>query len=239
MKGRNTFTKSEIAELERLIILRNKTIPANQKAIRQKMRNLGFYGKDDWGINDMQLGDLQSLIKSGRLKISDGSYKTSESSVTLIKTSDKQAINKPANSKANSDEKYVLDLCDKVLGLTSSRQHRFDFLLGDKNKNGKAVRLPVDSFYDEINLVVEYRELQHTESVNFFDKPERITVSGVHRGEQRKVYDERRRMVLPEYNISLIEISYSDFSHDIQKRIIRNPKFDEALVRKKLKEFIK
>ncbi len=141
-------------------------------------------------------------------------------------------------STIDKDEHYVLDLCDTVLGLTSSRQHKFNFLLGDPNLSGVAVKLPVDSFYEELNLVIEYRERQHTESVKFFDKPDRITVSGVHRGEQRKIYDERRRQILPKNKIHLIEISYSDFAHDRQKRIIRNPQFDVLVVRQKLKTVI-
>jgi hypothetical protein len=75
MKGRKIFTETEIAELKRLIILRNKTAPSAQKAIRQKMRNIGFYGKDDWGINDLQLSDLETLINSGRITISKGTHK--------------------------------------------------------------------------------------------------------------------------------------------------------------------
>ena len=138
---------------------------------------------------------------------------------------------------ADKDEHYVIDLCDIVLGFTSSRQHRFDFLLGDKGKNGKARRLPVDSYYDILKLVVEYREKQHTESVAFFDKPNKMTVSGVHRGEQRKIYDERRRVVLPQHGIRLIELSYLDFKHDRQKRIIRDKKYDLQVVKQKLKGF--
>ncbi|MGK4568125.1 hypothetical protein [Flavobacterium sp. 3HN19-14] len=74
MKGKNIFTKSEITEIEKLIVLRNKTAPSDQKAIRQKMRNLGFYGRDDYGITDLQINDLNSLIKSGRIKISDNFF---------------------------------------------------------------------------------------------------------------------------------------------------------------------
>jgi hypothetical protein len=55
-------------------------------------------------------------------------------------------------SPSNKDEYYVLDLCDNILGLKSSRQHKFDFLPGDTNSKGKAVRLPVDAFYEDLNL---------------------------------------------------------------------------------------
>lgn len=138
------------------------------------------------------------------------------------------------------DEHYIVELCDKVLGLNASRQHRFDFLRGDSKDQKKIGRkLSVDVYYKEKNLVVEYMERQHTESVKFFDKPERMTVSGVDRGEQRKIYDERRRQVLPENNIKLVEISYSDFDHDKNKRIIRNPKKDEEVIKIKLDEFLK
>ena len=142
--------------------------------------------------------------------------------------------------KSDSDEYYILGLCDKTLGLNASRQHRFDFLRGDSNKPNKiGYKLPVDGYYKEKNLVVEYSERQHTEGINFFDKPEKITVSGVHRGEQRKIYDNRRRQVLPENNIKLVEISYSDFDYDKNKRIKRDPQKDEEVIKIKLEEFLK
>ena len=58
-------------------------------------------------------------------------------------------------SRKNSDEHYVLDLCDEILGLKASRQQTFDFLRGD-GKPGK--KLPVDAYYPNLKLVVEYKE---------------------------------------------------------------------------------
>lgn len=142
------------------------------------------------------------------------------------------------NTGLSKDEQYVLDLCDEVLGLTCSRQHRFDFLLGDKNLKGTATKLPVDGYYKELKLAIEYRERQHTEAVNFFDKPDRMTISGVHRGEQRKNYDERRREILPKYGIALVEFSYSDFNYGKQKRIIREHNHDIEIVANKLKTYV-
>lgn len=46
-----------------------------------------------------------------------------------------------------SDEKYIIDLCDEVLGEQAKRQHTFDFLRGDPNSAGKRRKLPVDAFY--------------------------------------------------------------------------------------------
>lgn len=145
---------------------------------------------------------------------------------------------KPASKPDQKDEHYVLNICDKVLKLAGSRQHRFDFLVGDKNDKSQATKLPVDSFYKELNLVIEYRERQHTESIAHFDKPDKMTVSGVHRGEQRKIYDERRRIVLPKHGIDLVEISYSDFNYDREKRIIRNPQNDLEIVKRLLSKYL-
>lgn len=125
------------------------------------------------------------------------------------------------------DETYVIDLCDEVLGRKASRQHRFPFLLGDSGKS-----LPVDAYYAEMNLVIEYCERQHSESVPFFDR--RLTVSGVGRGEQRKIYDERRKEILPKYGIRLISISYSDFEYDSRKRIVREYQRDIQIVKNML-----
>ena len=58
MKGKNIFTKQEIEELNRLITLRTRADRTTQKHIRNKMREIGFYGRDDWGINDCQIADL-------------------------------------------------------------------------------------------------------------------------------------------------------------------------------------
>lgn len=69
MKGKHIFTSSEINDLEKLILLRGKTHPSKQKPIRDKMRKIGFYGKDDWGITDMQVKDLSDLISSKRIQV--------------------------------------------------------------------------------------------------------------------------------------------------------------------------
>jgi hypothetical protein len=142
------------------------------------------------------------------------------------------------SQKKYSDEAYVIDLCDYALRRSASRQHTFGFLLGDPDKNGLCRKLPVDAYYEELELVIEYGERQHTEAVAFFDKPHRITVSGVHRGEQRRIYDERRKQLIPENGLQLIQISYIDFHYNSQKRIIRNERQDLAVVRKLLMPFI-
>ena len=147
------------------------------------------------------------------------------------------------------DEKYIIDLCDKVLGYEARRQRRFDFLKGDKaekiKENGKSViknvmkeagvRLPVDAYYEELNLVIEYHERQHFQPVGFFDN--RMTCSGVPRGEQREIYDNRRRKRLAENDICLIELSYTDFNYRNSGKLMRD-KNDISIIRDKLSKFL-
>lgn len=135
------------------------------------------------------------------------------------------------------DEDYIIDLCDEILRCKASRQHRFDFLLGDPNAQGKRTRLPVDAYYEPLNLVIEYRERQHTESVPIMDQ--RSTISGVARAEQRRIYDKRREEILPEHGIELIILSFDQFRCDSQKRLRRDPVADRAVIRAKLKNRLK
>lgn len=138
------------------------------------------------------------------------------------------------------DEAYVIDLCDTFLELKAHRQKRFDFLLGDLHSNGKTqTPLPVDAWYPDLNLVIEYMESQHIMADAFFDKPDKKTVSGVSREEQRRIYDARRAEVLPEHGIRLIAIPYDAFTHDKKHRIERNPDQDLKTVAKILKGIAK
>jgi hypothetical protein len=82
----------------------------------------------------------------------------------------------------------------------------------------RRAKLPVDAFYPELNLVVEYRERQHTEPVTFWDT--KLTACGLQRGEQRKQYDEMRRVVLKARGYHLVEVDFFDLAHDARKRLI-------------------
>lgn len=127
------------------------------------------------------------------------------------------------------DEDYIISLCDEVLGLTAERQCKFAFLLGDVGQRGGRAHLPVDAFYDEINLAIEYRELQHTHAVAIMDYKQ--TISGISRAEQRRKYDQRRRVVLPAYDIRLVELDYSMFEHTSNKRLKRTDADREVIAK--------
>lgn len=131
------------------------------------------------------------------------------------------------HKRGDSDEYYVIGLCNEVLKRTASQQHHFDFLRGDTNR-----RLPVDAYYEDLNLVVEYYERQHTESVPLYDKKQ--TVSGVNRAIQRRIYDNRRREELPKHGIKLVVISYSDFG--TSKKLSRRHDSDLEIVKRIFKD---
>lgn len=158
---------------------------------------------------------------------------SSNSSNSVIKETPLTQQESGSSTKGQRDEYYVLDLCDEILGAKGIRQHRFDFIKGDSG-----TKLPVDAYYPSLNLVIEFKEKQHTEEVKFFDKRE--TVSGVGRGEQRKIYDQRRRDILPQHGINLIEFDYSEFEHTSGKKLTRNKMEDLKVIKTKLgKKIIK
>lgn len=115
LKGKDEFTADTINKLEELIKLRIKTPSSGQKSIRQEMRNLGFYGQDDWGITDLQVSDFHSLIKSGRIKVIGGNFKPTSISAEVLKA---VPTSKPKTSKTSSTD------LDKILN--SFKNNCFD-----------------------------------------------------------------------------------------------------------------
>lgn len=230
------------AAIEKL--LQQKGLPMTTHEIADELNKSNWYQKKDKSnITDYQI--------HGRTKNYQQIFSRNGSTVSLVKHHlikqppvqiEKDILNTNLSnnvSRHNKDECYVLDLCDSVLELTCLRQHKFDFLLGDTNSKGVARKLPVDGYYKELNIAIEYHESQHNETVIFFDKPNQTTISGVNRGVQRKIYDIRRREVLPAKGINLIEISYTDFNYNGQKRITRNLKQDKEVIKKFLAGYIK
>jgi hypothetical protein len=122
------------------------------------------------------------------------------------------------------DELYVVDLCDEVLGEQARRQCCFPWLVGDPGKAGGRRALPVDAYYEGHGLVVEYQERQHTEPTPFFDR--RQTVSGVGRGEQRSLYDQRREAEIPAHGLRLVVVRPRDLDADSRGRLRRNRTHD-------------
>lgn len=138
-------------------------------------------------------------------------------------------------SRADSDEHYILNLCDEALGVPGIRQAKFDWLRGDPSPaRPRGTKLPVDGFWPDLALVVEFQEEQHTQPTPFFDR--RHTVSGVGRGEQRRLYDERKRTLIPEHGLRLVVIEKAEFTLK-SRRIDRDRARDLQVVRRHLAEF--
>ncbi|BDH59762.1 hypothetical protein [Tsukamurella sp. PLM1] len=133
------------------------------------------------------------------------------------------------SGRAGSDEHYVLDLCDEVLGRKGDRQATFDWLRGDPSPaRPRGAKLPVDGYWPDLGLVVEFQEEQHSQPSPFFDR--RRTVSGVGRGEQRRIYDERKRALIPQHGLRLVVIEKAAFVVK-SRRIVRDCAEDLAVVR--------
>lgn len=128
-----------------------------------------------------------------------------------------------------SDEAYVIDLCDEILCQTALRQHRFAWLRGDPGRESRTVCLPLDAYYRELGLVIEYRERQHDEAVPHFDK--RQTIRGVDRRDQRRIYDQRREVEIPKHGIRLIIIRPAQLSVKSRGRLRRDRQADLRLLR--------
>ena len=93
MKGKNEFTQSEINEIVDLIRQRCSAVSGEQKNIRNKMRSLGFYGRDDFGIFDMTEEKFYRLIESKKIIIKDGRSKAKVSPVSSKRETNPLAYN--------------------------------------------------------------------------------------------------------------------------------------------------
>ena len=105
-------------------------------------------------------------------------------------------------------EDYV-GILEELLGEPAQRGKRFAWATGDPSpKTGLRVQLPFDAVWESRRLIIEVDEDQHRRAVKFFDKPEVMTVSGVSRGEQRALYDRRKRTAGRDGGYTVIEIAW-------------------------------
>ncbi|GGG52514.1 hypothetical protein [Bizionia arctica] len=152
------------------------------------------------------------------------------------------AVSKKEKSKEkreNSDEFYIIDLCDQLLGEKASRKHTFSNLLGDMHKRGKTrTKLPVAAFYEDANVAIEFIE-KGNKTEEHLEKLDVMTVSGITRSEQIEKYNKRRRDVLKKKNINLIEIDYALFECDDKMNLSRDKDKDIMHLKKLLKQYLK
>jgi diadenosine tetraphosphate (Ap4A) HIT family hydrolase len=131
--------------------------------------------------------------------------------------------------RTESDEKYVLDLAAEILAEPDYRwQHRFPTLLGDAGKDGRRRPLPVDGYFPRHKLIIEYWEKQHSAPVPIMDEGQ--SISGISRGHQRRLYDQRRRAWAEANSLRLVILDYRGFESDAQGRLQRNRERDRQIV---------
>ncbi|MDQ3363908.1 MAG: hypothetical protein M3680_00545 [Myxococcota bacterium] len=124
---------------------------------------------------------------------------------------------------------YVLDLVETMLG-PAEREKRFEWALGDvSSSTGRAAMLPFDAVWEDRMLIVEVDEDQHRESTPHFDKPGVMTVSGVDRGEQRKIYDARKRAAAADKGYLVVTLEW-------ERSRPRQPNEDTAHIRQRLEQ---
>jgi len=126
----------------------------------------------------------------------------------------------------NSDEFYLVNLCDELLKEKASRKHTFDTLVGKLHKKGKTrTKLPLDAYYEGLKLVIEFFEKKDTDESS-------------EREAQRKFYDQRKKDVLVKKEIRLIEINYALFECNEEDRLVRNKENDCRVLKGILSDFI-
>ncbi len=69
MKGKTEFTKSEANQIRKLINQKLNASKNEQKTIRNKIRNIGFYFSDFSNKKGYTVQDFENLIKTGEIKI--------------------------------------------------------------------------------------------------------------------------------------------------------------------------
>ena len=104
---------------------------------------------------------------------------------------------------------YVIGLLEDILGEPAEREKRFAWAAGDPSpRSGRSTLLPFDAVWESRALIVEVNEDQHRQPVEFWDKPKITTVSGVPRGEQRAIYDGRKRATARAQGFTVIEVAW-------------------------------
>lgn len=122
LKGKSLFTLKESEKIIALIQEKQFADGATQKNIRNKIRALGFYVSDFGITGGYTVNDFLSVVYVL-------GNETAEVKPNARQKETKIVINKKV--RPESDECYVLNLCDEVLKIKGLRQHKFDFLKGD------------------------------------------------------------------------------------------------------------
>jgi hypothetical protein len=107
---------------------------------------------------------------------------------------------RPQRDRFSPAARYVLDLCDDVVGEQGWRDHRFRWLASE---GGDAALLPVDAYYPGPGLVIQYRE-------------------------RREGGDDERERLIPAHGLALVTVTPDVLGTNGSGRIARRPQRDRA-----------
>lgn len=137
----------------------------------------------------------------------------------------------------NSDETYLINLCDELLEQKASRKHTFETIVGKLHKRGKGrTKLPLDAYYEGLKLVIEFFEKNvsddDSENSRMIDKKEQERIT------QRNYYDQLKKEGVLKKKLRLIEINYSMFECNTDDKLVRNIENDKLVLKGLLKDFL-
>ena len=130
-----------------------------------------------------------------------------------------------------SDENYLFDLCDQILGQKALRQHLFHF--PDKGRN-----FPVHGFYPELELALYYRKPPQSEVVTHLKHISWISGRSIHREKEEEGFLQRCREQLSEKGIRFLEIHHSNFSYNKLERLKKDSQQDMTVLKDLLYDFM-
>ncbi len=131
----------------------------------------------------------------------------------------------------NSDENYLINLCDELLGKEAARKHTFDTLVGNLHKRGKGrTKLPLDAYYKDLKLVIEF--FQTNKPVEELDEKEQARIA------QIKYYDELKKEAVLAKSMRYMKINFAQFECNETNKLIRNTENDTLVLKGILKDFL-
>jgi len=131
----------------------------------------------------------------------------------------------------NSDEYYLVNLCDELLQQKASRKHTFDTLVGNLHKRGKGrTKLPLDAYYENLKLVLEFfRKNEITEELDEEEKARKAQI---------KYYNQLKKKAILTKKLRLVEINYASFECDAENKLVKNSESDRSVLKGILKDFL-
>jgi len=158
--------------------------------------------------------------------VKEGKTFTSQEDGNTITKKEQKAID-----YKNSDQYYLISLCDELVGQEASREHTFDTLVGNLHKRGKGrTKLPLDAYYEDLKLVIELRRDR--------DPSEELDINEQERVDQVTYYNELKKKAVLKKELRLMEIKYASFDTDAHGALLKNKEQDVTVLSGYLKDFL-